>query len=548
MTGSDPGPTLPPGPPLLPPPPPTAPPGPSGPSGQALPPGEAIGPGPHRLHPSSPVLGLVLSARQWALPLIVVIVASEQAVLFGPGALLLLALVVGWLYVAWSRFSYEVRDGVLVIDKGVLQRHHREVPIARIQQVDLRRKLRHRALGVAVVRIDTAGGGAEAEVVLEAIADRDALQLRSTLLSGRSSPAQRPGEVAGEGRPLGAVGEESNGPPPAVAVPVVELSTRDLVVAGISGSRLAAVLPFAAAAVGLLFELPGSTSEQIIDAVPTGTVAVVLFGVAVAPLVVLAAVASSILTDHGFTLVRVGSDLHVRRGLLDQREATVSLHRIQAVRIRENIVRRPFGLASVQLQSAGSGHEAEGDVTRLTIPLVRAEHLQALLPELLPTDVDHPPLIPAPSAARRRSWVRHVVPVLIVLVPLVVWASLTTTALAAIALLLVAPFAVAAELAYRHLGHVATPGLVVASSGAFDRETILVPVSKTQSTTLRSSPFQRRAGLATLQIEVAGRGATPRILDGEAGRLARLRVGALHATAARDDEGDVRTRLRAERT
>lgn len=514
--------------------------------GAPLPPGEAIAPGPHRLHPSSPILGLVLSARQWALPLIVLIIASEQAVFFGPGALVLLALVVGWLYLAWSRFSYEVRDGVLIIDKGVLQRHHREVPIARIQQVDLRRKLRHRVLGVAVVRIDTAGGGAEAEVVLEAIADREALLLRSTLLSGRPNPMAT-GAVPEDGTTIdGSIG----GPTatPAVAVPVVHLSTRDLVVAGITGSRLAAVLPFGAAAVGLLFELPSSTSDQIIDAVPTGTVAVVLFGIAIAPLVVLAAVASSILTDHDFTLVRVGSDLHVRRGLLDQREATVSLHRIQAVRIRENVLRRPFGLAAVQLQSAGSGHEAEGDVTRLTIPLVRAEHLQTLLPELLPTAVDHPPLIPAPLPARRRSWVRHVVPVLVVLVPLVVWASFTASAVAVAALLLVAPFAVAAELAYRNLGHVATPGLVVSRSGAFDRETALVPVSKTQSTTLRSSPFQRRAGLATLQIEVAGRGAAPRILDGDAARLAILRLGALHATAARADEDAVRTRLRAERT
>jgi putative membrane protein len=535
MTASDPG-SLP--------PPPSAPfPSP------ALPPPPATGPaGPQRLHPSSPILGLVLSARQWAFPAIVLILASEDRLLFGPGFLLLVAVVVGWLFLAWSRFSYELRDGVLVIDKGVFQRHHREVPVARIQQVDLRRKLRHRALGVAVVRIDTAGGGNEAEVVLEAIAEEQALALRLALLDRGSASTPAPAGPTMPGAAVDGGGAEGVAAPLAPPVEVVRLSTADLVLAGVTGSRLAAALPFAAAGLGLLADLPGDASEQVVGLAPNSTLSLVLLALAVIPFVLVAAVAQSILTDHGFTLVRTGSDLHVRRGLLDQREATVSLHRIQAVRVRENLLRRKLGVAAVELQSAGSGHQAEGDVTRLTIPFVRSGRLAELLPDLLPAPVDHPPLIAAPPAARRRAWIRHLVPAGLVLVPLAVWASVVTTSWAAILLVLVVPFGVAAELAYRNLGHVATPSLVVATHGTYERVTELLPVAKTQSTTIRSSPFQRRAGLATLHIEVAGSGTTPRISDGDATLLGRLRLGALHASAARADEDEVRTRVRAEAT
>jgi putative membrane protein len=495
--------------------------------------------GPHRLHISSPVLGLILSARQWLLPILVVIIASEERLLFGPGLVLLLAVIVGWRYVAWSRFTYELRDGVLVIDRGVFQRQHREVPISRIQQVDLRRKLRHRVLGVAVVRIDTAGGGNEAEVVLEAIAEHQAVALRHALLA-RERTGAAPSAEDGPAPTL----------PPSTAptVEVVRLSTTDLIVAGVTGSRLAAALPFAAAGLGLLADLPDDASEQVIGLAPSGTFALVLLALAIVPFVLVAAVAQSILTDHGFTLVRVGSDLHVRRGLLDQREATVSMHRIQAVRVRENLVRRALGLASVELQSAGSGQEAEGDVTRLTIPYTRVPQLAALLPELLPVAVDHPPLIPPPPAARRRSWFRHVIPAVVVLVPVAAWTSVTTSSWAVLLLVLVVPFGVAAEMAYRNLGHVGTPDLVVATHGTYERITELLPVSKTQSTTIRSSPFQRRSGLATLHVEVAGGGTTPRITDGDAALLGRLRLGALHASAARADEADVRTRLRTDAT
>ena len=117
-----------------------------------------------------------------------------------------------------------------------------------------------------------------------------------------------------------------------------------------------------------------------------------------------------------------------------------------------------------------------------------------------------------------------------------------------ILLVLVAPFALAAEMAYRNLGHVATRDLVVAAHGTYERVTELLPVAKTQSVTLASSPFQRRSGLATLHIEVAGSGTTPRISDGDATLLGRLRLAALHATVARADEDEVRTRVRAEIT
>jgi putative membrane protein len=509
--------------------------------------------GPRRLHPVSPVLDLILSARQWAFPLVVLLISSGESLLLGPAALAILALVVGWKVVAWRRFSYELVDGVLVIEQGVVQRSRREVPIARIQQVDLRRKLRHRVLGVAVVRVDTAGGSSGAEVVLEAIADDEAAALRTALLD-RPAPAAAPltGDAPwGAADPTAAPDPGASAgwappPPAAPPVPLVSLSPAQLVIAGITGSRLLAALPIAAAAVGLLFELPAEASDGVISRLPTGTVALVAGLVAVGPVLLLAAVASSLLTDFGFTLVRVGTDLHLRRGLLDQREATLSLRRIQVVRVHQNLLRRSLGLSSVQLQSAGSGAAAEGEVTRLTIPYVRDADLAGLLAEVLPAAVDHPALIPAPPPARRRAWFRRVVPAAVILLVLATALAISASAWAVLLVVLVVPFVLEAELVYRNLGHVGTPELVVARSGGFVRETAFLPVAKAQSTALTSSPFQRRLGLATLHVHVAGRGEVPVVHDGDAERLAGLRRSALGAPAARADEEAVRRRTRAE--
>lgn len=521
------------------------------------PPGTFAGGRAQRLHASSPILTLVVHARQFVVPLVALLIGSARSVVLGPVALAVLALVVAWRVLDWRRFTYRLADGVLVLEQGILQRSRREIPVSRIQQVDLRRRLRHRVLGVAVVRIDTAGGGAGAEVTLEAIAESQALALRTALLGqagGRAATADpwadgaavlpatdpeggAPGTTAGAVAPAGAASEAQE------PVVVTHLSTRDLVVAGVTGSRLVTAVPLAGAALGLLAELPGSVADRLTDLLPTGAVALVGGLVLALPLLLAFAVASSVLTDHDFTLARIGRDLHLRRGLLDQREATISLHRVQLVRCHENPLRRALGLASVQLQSAGSGNQAEGAVSRVTIPSVRADRLEALLAEVLPTAVDRPSLVPAPPAARRRAWVRRVVPIVVATAVLV---AVTGEPAALLLLLLLGPAGVDAELTYRNLGHVATPTLVVARGGGLVRETVLVPVAKAQSTRLETSVFQRRAGLATLHLQVAGRGEEPRITDGDAARLAALRHGALHAPAAQADEESVRRRLRTE--
>jgi uncharacterized membrane protein YdbT with pleckstrin-like domain len=60
------------------------------------------------------------------------------------------------------------------------------------------------------------------------------------------------------------------------------------------------------------------------------------------------------------------------------------------------------------------------------------------------------------------------------------------------------------------------------------RSTVIVPLSKAQSCRVRSTPFQRRAHLATLHVDVAGSGADPRVIDERAGRALEL----LHAVLA----------------
>jgi putative membrane protein len=227
------------------------------------------------------------------------------------------------------------------------------------------------------------------------------------------------------------------------------------------------------------------------------------------------AAASSVVTDAGFVLVRSGDNLVVRRGLLERREAVVPLARVQVVRIEESLLRRGLGFASIRIQSAGAAGRSDDRASRLAIPILRADRVNHVLGELLPGAAPVPLLLAPPPAARRRAIVRWVVPTLLVAAVVVVvlrpWGLL---ALAAV------PLAwLAGEAAYRNLGHAKRAGFLTARQGALLRRTTVVPVAKAQSARVHASLFQRRAGLATLYVDVAGGGAMPRVID-EAGQTA----------------------------
>ena len=526
MRSEDPGP---PPPELNAPPAPDPTPGPPAPPGS---PGVPLeGGGPRRLHVLSPVFFASRHAlRLW--PLAVLVAARRQFWLLVLGALVLLA----WSTLEWLRRTYELEGGALRLEEGVLARKLRAVPFDRIQQVDLVRKPLHRLLGVASLRVETAGGGTAAEVDLDVVTLEEARTLRASLLRAKAQvTGARVGAVGTGADTAGPpAGQVATGQPDAWAdaeAPRAErvllrLSLGEVMLAGITGSRAAAALVILGPISQATDWFPGLTDWLFARFDPeavTPTTPAAFAAVAVLAAVVWLglAAASSIVTDYGFTLARAGNDLVVRRGLLERREAVLPLGRLQVVRVEESLLRRALGLASIRIQSAGRTGGGDQTASRLAIPVLQRVQVNRVLEELLPGAAPVPRLLLPPPAARRRAVTRSVLTatVFIAAVGLSLWwlTSLGVLAVpAALAVLALPVLAVAVTIglaAYRSLGHATREGFLYARVGVAIRVTTAVPVAKAQSGSARTTPFQRRAGLATLHVDVAGGGPTPKVHD-----------------------------------
>ena len=136
-----------------------------------------------RLHPLSP---LVRSGRAVLAVLALAGLSSSGLIGSGTGTrwwdLALVALVAGGAVVNWLVTRWKVDGVTLRIETGLLRRDSRQLPIARIQAVDLVRPFFARMLGLAELRVRLAGSG-DADGRLAYLTEQAAETLRARLLA-----------------------------------------------------------------------------------------------------------------------------------------------------------------------------------------------------------------------------------------------------------------------------------------------------------------------------------------------------------------------------
>ncbi len=480
------------------------------------------------MHPVSIIFDVLGIGLRDVAFVVVLLVTTGWWWLLGPGVVVAL----GAATLRWSRTTWQVNGNYVIVERGVLERAHRSVPVDRIQQIDVIRNLRHQMLGVATLRIETGGGTEGSEVELAVIPAAEAAVVREALLVARDRQATT-GAGAGNG------GDPSPGTPGVPddrfrEVPLVHLGLRRLALAGLAGPQLLALPVALAWVLALADDLPARWRPDLPAQAPVAAAPVLALAIlAVVAAWAVAAMVAGVITHHDLTLSLVGDEVRLRQGLLNRREVGVPLHRVQAVVVRQHPVLGAAGLVGLRLHSGG-GRSGQ-DAAELAVPTLDRTELDAVLAHVLPEAVPLPELIGAPRRALPRQVLRH---------------STGLGSLAAVIVAVLEPsiFAVARAatvgglfgagvgvLAWRGLGAAISPRLVAGRSGVLILRTVLVPTRRAQSASMRASWFQRRRRLATAHVDVASLRARAGLwdrdpTDGEAA----LRAVAAHARTLRD--------------
>lgn len=444
----------------------------------------------------------------------------------------------------WLMFRYWLEPDELVIDSGVLSRQRRVIPLARIQNIELQQSALARIARVAELRLETASGGGDTEASLAVLSLPEARVLQAELIRRRA--ALRGAELDPSSSAEGTVRPEA----PAQSTPrrLLRLSLGQLTVAGATSNEAGLIAAGLATGLELMGDVGAldSVGASIESAFEGGAAAGVLAGVAVGAALVVTLVLTgwvvsvfvTVIRYYGFTLTRDGDDIRREFGLLSRHHSTVPLERVQAVRIEESLLRRPFGLVALKVETAGGGPQQgrRGGDSEAFVPIARKRDIGRLLREVFPdARFEGVEMRPVSRVSMRRTFLRLSVPILaaallatVLLGPVWLWL-----------LSLLVPAALYARAEYRARGWARPGGYALVRGGVMTRVSWVVPEEKIQTLHMSETPFQRRLRLATILVDTAAGGRVARVTD-----LDRGAAGLLLHDLTRDAEAARRRALR----
>lgn len=419
---------------------------------------------------------------------------SESMVsLFGILSVVLILLIGGIL--SWLRFTYSIVDGELRIEQGVFVRKNIYLSKERIQVIDIKAGVVQRMFGLVEVEVKTAGSSSK-EAKISAITREKAERLKTELRSGAAKDIE--------------VEEEQK------KSDTYRISAKDLVITACTSGSFGIALSI----VGTVFSQVDQvlSEEQLINyleaIIPASVSTNMVVYVVIVVIVIswLLSFLGTFIKYFGFTLTVRDNELIIRQGLFEQRQLTVPFNRIQAIQVKEGLMRQPFGYASLILESAGYGDQ-QGNSTTL-YPLIPKKEVGEFLQKIVPEYADSRLDVSPPSKAIRRYLSRMVLLSLLVIIP--AWWFLPY---GEFAFFLLIPALLLGFIQYRDakIGVGGNEQTLTIRSRSLSKTTAIIQKRRIQRTSLNQNPFQKRLGLLSYLVTVAsgshGRTFTIRELD-----------------------------------
>lgn len=338
-----------------------------------------------RQHPITILLGIRVASL---LPFILLVLFRsdgevEPWYLFHLVLLALLFIMAIFSATKWYFKVYWVENNILHIKHGVFVKKESYLNKERVQNVSTSSNIIYQILGLTKLNIEVAGGGSEPEVMLAGIKEDEAKGLIALLHKERSVVAE---EVpAGEGSKT-----------------VYQLTAKEILFASITSGRFGLVFSML---VILYTEFNQFLPEWLINKVEAyvmdnGVYELIVMAAILMAISWIISTAGYALKYANFKIERNGNEIRIVQGLFDKKEFVLKLHRIQAITVKEGILRQPIGYCSVEVEVIQSIESAGNEV--MLHPFMKKKNVQQLLAYLqLPYEMEEE-IVHLPKAALRR--------------------------------------------------------------------------------------------------------------------------------------------------
>ncbi|EEL35875.1 hypothetical protein bcere0019_9340 [Bacillus cereus Rock3-28] len=388
--------------------------------------------------------------------------------------------------VKWYFKVYWIENNILHIKHGVFVKKESYLNKERVQNVSTSSNIIYQILGLTKLNIEVAGGGSEPEVMLAGIKEDEAKELIALLHKERSVVAE---EVPAE------EGSKT----------VYQLKAKEILFASITSGRFGLVFSML---VILYTEFNQFLPEWLINKVEA-----YVMDNGVYELIVMAAILMAIswvistagyaLKYANFKIERNGNEIRIVQGLFDKKEFVLKLHRIQAITVKEGILRQPFGYCSVEVEVIQSIESAGNEV--MLHPFMKKKDVQQLLAYLqLPYEMEEE-IVHLPKAALRRYIIMGWITTAVLAVPIVSASIYFKQYIALFTLIpLCIGFTILAYARYTSGGYMMRQNQLTMVYRGLAKYTGIMRRRHIQAVGYNQSYFQKKDELCTAAVSVAG--------------------------------------------
>ncbi len=455
-----------------------------------------------RLHPFTLLYRLVVALPNAALPIVFVLYSGNT----GEWAYIFISLFLGFfilpgILLNYFYFDYTITEQEVVIRSGILSKKERHIKIDRIQNITITQNFLHKLMRIAKVQLETAGD-ATTEGNLDSVSIADSERIREIIRNHQHEKSATIINEDGEKVVEELEEEEEN--------VIFSMSLWDTIKYGAVRFR-PIVLVASAWIFSMVSQFNPNWTEELEVILESGykeyikqldVFMLVVYAIAGVLLVLFLSWIIDILltvnTYHKFILVSERGKLLTSQGLFSSQKGAIPLKKLQMMVIKSNPITRKLNFYRLDLQTAGFGG---GDGTKAksetAIPFAKFSQVKDIINKIRAVELPEVFTKVSPKSIRRA-----VVKYLVFSIP-VGFALYFTFESFWILLILIPIIGFAAYIRYQYRGYHVENNQIIVKQGFWFQKISIIPIEKIQTLHKKSSYFQRRLGLATVEIDTA---------------------------------------------
>lgn len=346
-----------------------------------------------RYHPLTILFDLIIQVKHLFFPALILFVFNYDST----NAFITYGRIVFYFYVGgmlvylllkWVSYKYRLDETAFHLYAGIFTKTKQTIPFAKIQNVNRHTTLLHRIFKVTSIRFETGMVGDDSRVEFAVISLNEADRLEA--YTKQEMRLEKEPEAEAEGKEGDATSSGEIGTPYATPERIIHFTPtkKEIIKASFTSLSFLGMITLLVWAYFKLTEYI-DVEEQVVGIYSLITSSWIWITLTAVGLLVLSIVFGMVTTYIRYGKYEISSDherIYIAKGVIEETAFSIAKERVQAIKIKQSLLKRMLGLAEVKLTVVGGDSDSDKDKQDVSslYPFLPVKRAYEMISEILP--------------------------------------------------------------------------------------------------------------------------------------------------------------------